>query len=101
MKWRLPSLDSFGIILNMKTNTLKIVFHRNARTEKNFTASVMSEDGTLKTFEDIDLSGKNLVQCVELLKDKFDILGFLSHNVVIPLAGLIPVHLEKTCFEIA
>lgn len=97
----MPGLDSFDIILSMKTNTLKIVFHRNARADKNFTASVMSEDGALQPLEDVDLFGKNLVQCVELLKDKFDILGFLSHKVVIPLASLIPGHLEKTCFEIA
>lgn len=85
----------------MKTNTLnKIIFHRNAKNEKNFTASVMTEDGSLQSLENVDLSGKNLVQCIELLKDKFVILGFLSHKVVIPLASLISGHSEKTCFEI-
>ena len=84
----------------MKTDTLKIVFHRNARTEKNFTASVIKDDHSLQPLENVDLSGKTLSECINLLKDKFDIVGFLSYKVIVPLTCLISEHDQKICLAI-
>ena len=50
---------------------------------------------TLKVLDAIDLSKLTLPQCVNMLKDHYEITGFLSHGVIIPLVGLIPGHESK------
>ena len=50
---------------------------------------------TFKAVPGIDLSKKTLPQCIEALKNDFEIAGFLSYGMIIPLVGLIPGHEDK------
>ncbi len=51
--------------------------------------------GTLKVLDAFDLSKLTLPQCVNTLKDHYEIAGFLSYGMIIPLVGLIPSHESK------
>ena len=50
---------------------------------------------TLKVLDAIDLSNFTIPQCVNMLKDHYEIAGFLSYGMIIPLIGLIPGHESK------
>ncbi len=50
---------------------------------------------TFKVVSGIDLGKKTLPQCIEALKDTYEIIGFLSYGMIIPLVGLIPGHESK------
>lgn len=70
------------------TTKLKIVLAKKPdSTEFN-----VREYSTLEVLSAIDLSKLTLQQCVNTLKDHYEIAGFLSYGVIIPLVGLIPGH---------
>lgn len=50
---------------------------------------------TLKVLDTFNLSKLTLPQCVNMLKDHYEIAGFLSYGMIIPLVGLIPSHESK------
>ena len=49
---------------------------------------------TFKPLEDLGWIA-TIQECVKKLSDKFEIIGFLSHEVIIPLVGLIPGHEDR------
>ena len=90
----LPSLNSFDIILSMESTTttkLKIVL---AKKPDSTEFNVYDYD-SLEVLSAIDLSKLTLPQCVNMLKDHYEIAGFLSYWMIIPLVGLIPGHESK------
>ena len=76
---------------NNTTTKLKIVLAKKPdSTEFN-----AYDYGTLKVLDAIDLNKLTLPQCVNMLKDHYEIAGFLSYGMIIPLVGLIPGHESK------
>lgn len=49
---------------------------------------------TFEPFEEIGWM-PTIQECVNKLSDQFEIMGFLSHEVIIPLVGLIPGHEDR------
>ena len=82
------------MILSMESTTttkLKIVLAKKPdSTEFN-----AYDYDTLKVLSAIDLNKLTLPQCVNMLKDHYEIAGFLSYGMIIPLVGLIPGHESK------
>ena len=79
------------MILSMESTTttkLKIVLAKKSDS----TEFIAHDYSTLEVLDAIDLSKLTLPQCVNMLKDRYEITGFLSHGVIIPLVGLIPGH---------
>ena len=79
------------MILSMESTTatkLKIVLAKKLDSIE----FIANDYDTLKVLDAIDLSKLTLPQCVNMLKDHYEITGFLSHGVIIPLVGLIPGH---------
>lgn len=68
------------------TTKLKIVLAKKL----DGTEFIAHDYSTLKVLDAIDLSKLTLPQCVNMLKDRYEITGFLSHGVIIPLVALIP-----------
>ena len=82
------------MILSMEstiTTKLKIVLAKKL----DGTEFIAYDYDTLEVLDAIDLSKLTLSQCVNMLKDHYEITGFLSHGVIIPLVGLIPGHESK------
>ena len=73
------------------TTKLKIVL---AKKPDSTEFNVYDYD-SLEVLSAIDLNKLTLPQCVNMLKDRYEIAGFLSHGVIIPLVGLIPGHESK------
>ena len=82
----------FGIILTMESTTPttkpKIVFAKLPNSQEFFACNY----NTFKVVPGIDLGKKSLPQCIEALKDTYEITGFLSYGMIIPLVGLVPGH---------
>ena len=82
------------MILSMESNTNtkpKIVIAKKSSS----TEFCVCDYGTLKVLDAIDLGKLTLPQCVNMLKDHYEIAGFLSHGMIIPLVSLIPGHESK------
>ena len=82
------------MILSMESTTttkLKILLAK----KPDSTEFVAHDHSTLKVLDAIDLSKLTLPQCVNMLKDRYEITGFLSYGMIIPLVGLIPGHDSK------
>lgn len=76
---------------NTTTTKMKIVLAKKPSS----TEFCVYDYGTLKMLDVFDLSKLTLPQCVNMLKDHYEIAGFLSHGMIIPLVGLIPGHEDK------
>ena len=57
--------------------------------------------GTLEVLGVYGLSKLTLPQCINMLRDRCEIAGFLSHGVIIPLVGLIPGHEDKQIEDVS
>ena len=73
------------------TTKLKIVLAK----KPDSTEFCVYDHSTLKVLDVFDLSKLTLPQCVNMLKDHYEIAGFLSYRMIIPLVGLIPGHESK------
>ena len=73
------------------TTKLKIVLAKKLDS----TGFNVRDYSTLEVLGAIDLSNLTLPQCVNMLKDHYEIAGFLSYGMIIPLVGLIPGHESK------
>ena len=76
---------------NNTTTKLKIVLAK----KPDSTEFCAYDHRTLKVLDVFDLSKLSLPQCVNMLKDYYEIAGFLSYGMIIPLVGLIPGHEDK------
>ena len=73
------------------TSKPKIVFTKLPNSPEFYACNY----NTFKVVPGIDLGKKTLSQCIEALKDGYEIAGFLSYRMIIPLVGLIPGHEDK------
>ena len=73
------------------TSKPKIVFAKLPNSPKFYACDY----NTFKVVPGIELGKKTLPQCIEALKDTYEITGFLSYGMIIPLVGLIPGHESK------
>ena len=88
------------MILSMESNTntkLKIVIAKKSSSIE----FCVCDYGTLKVLDAIDLSKLTLPQCVNMLKDHYEIVGFLSYGVIVPFVGLIPGHESKRIEDVS
>ena len=76
---------------NTTTTKMKIVLAKKPSS----TEFCVYDYGTLKVLDVFDLNKLTLPQCVNILKDHYEIAGFLSYGMIIPLVGLIPSHEDK------
>ena len=76
---------------NNTTTKLKIVLAK----KPDSTEFCARDYGTLEVLGASDLSKLTLPQCINMLKGHYEIVGFLSHGMIIPLVGLIPGHESK------